>query len=188
MGISAIGLWLALSGAALASGDGPEISKHRGKKDGVIVLWPRVVPGDPQAEVPPEIPGIAAQVHQKLGQLAARVSDENRLVIRPEPERVCPQRGCRAVSLGAVLGFHEGGCFAVGLVGLPDGGQVRMVPWAGDVLASQRHVAHREAPESRLMVQEFVPCERLVASLEDAALERALQAAIAEDAGEPQVE
>ena len=177
-----------LSALAQAGGDGPEISKHRGKKDGLIVLWPRVVPGEPETEVPPEVHDVAVQVHQRLGQIAARAGDEGKLVIRPEPERTCPQKGCRAVSLGAVLGFYEGGCFAVGLIGHPEGGHVRMVPWGGEVLASSRHVAHREPPESALMVEEFVPCGQLVASLDDAKVERALEAAMAEGAAPEPVE
>ena len=114
-------------------------------------------------------------------------------VILEVPSGSFSDRFGRRRSLLVAMVAQTGGCiliastssfafFAVGLVGYPEGGQVRMVPWAGEVLASQRHVSHREPPESRLMVEEFVPCEQLVAQLDDARIERALQAAIAEDA------
>ena len=166
---------------ALAGGDSPEISTHRGKRDGLIVLWPRVVP----EESSPEVEALAEQIHQRLGQIALRHVDDSKLVVRPRPERVCPQKGCRAVSLGAVVGHHEGGCFAVGLVGLPDRGEVELVPWAGKVLASGRRLPFRDAPENKLVVKEFVPCERLVAELDDARIDKVLESSKATEAEVP---
>lgn len=161
------------------AGDAPTISAKKGKKGGVVVLWPRVVP----EEAPPEVHELAAGLQAELERLAQGAVDPGLVTLRPEPERVCPQDGCRAVSLGAVLGHHEGGCFAVGLVGLPDAGHIRMVPWAGEVLATRRHVAHREPPESELVVTEFVPCDDLIPALDSSRIERALQKASSDPAG-----
>ena len=112
--------------------------------------------------------------------LAARTVPEARVSVRPRPERVCPQQGCKGVSLGAVLGHQEGGCFAVALIGAPNGGSVQLVPWAGKVLAPRGgQVPFRSPPESRLMVTEFVPCQDLLGLLDDGRVQAELAKATA---------
>lgn len=168
-------LWLF---AGLAQATEPSVvSTRRGKRGGVLVLWPRVVPETEDATMLL----LASALQGRLDALADRVADPALRATRPAPERVCPaEGGCRAVSLGAVLGHHEGGCFAVGLVGAPDGGNVRLVPWAGQVSArGGRELPHRQPPEDVLVVKEFVPCGSLLDALDDARLEEVLRAALA---------
>ena len=119
--------WMALgllvSPQGLADSEADAVSRHRGKKGGVTVLWPRVVPQTDDAQ----ILQLADALQGRLDAMAQASVDPKRVVVRPAPERVCPRSGCRSVSLGAVLGHQDGGCFAVGLVGLPEGGAVQ--PW-----------------------------------------------------------
>lgn len=157
-----------------ASTDADAVSRHRGKKGGIVVLWPRVVP---QTE-DPEVIRMAEVLHERLETLALDSVDPNKVVVRPPPERVCPLEGCKSVSLGAVLGHQAGGCFAVGLVGLAERGSVQLVPWAGRIKVRSRTQPFRQPPESSIAVTEFVPCEQLVESLSDEGLQRTLAAAL----------
>jgi hypothetical protein len=167
-------LLLPLAGSAVA-GDEATISKHRGKKGGVVVLWPRIVP---EGGLTPDVKEVAVRLHQRLAALAGAAADEKKVVVRPYPERVCPQTGCKSVSVGVVLGHQEGGCFAVGLVGAPDAGSVQLIPWAGRVSSSRRDVAFRDPPENLLVVNEFVPCGELLSSLNDGPLVAAIETAV----------
>lgn len=175
--------WLAVTAVAAEPAPDPAVdggvTTRRGKRGGVIVLWPRVVP----AAGDPAIDALATQLQARLDAIADRVADPALRATRPAPERACPMDGgCRAVSLGAVLGHHEGGCFAVGLVGAPDGGPVRLVPWAGEVSAKGgRELPHRQPPEDALVVREFVPCGGLIDALDDGRLEAILRSALAPD-------
>ena len=171
----ALSMW---TSPALASGDGPEISKARGKKGGSVVLWPRVVPETED----PAVHALAKALQERLAQVAQAQTDADRTSVRPAPERVCPLAGCRTISLGAVLGHHEGGCFAVALVGPADGGDVRLVPWGGEVLAAGKTVPFRDVPEERLAVKEFVPCAELASRLADDRVERAVRATLSASA------
>ena len=171
-------LGLLASPTSLADSEADAVSRHRGKKGGVTVLWPRVVP---QTE-DPQILAIAETLQGRLDGMAQASVDPKRVVVRPDPERVCPRAGCRSVSLGAVLGHQDGGCFAVGLVGLAEGGAVQLVPWGGRIKVRAPTQPFRKPPESSIAVTEFVPCDRLIESLSDTGIERALAAVLQADA------
>lgn len=150
--------------AAADGGDAPEISRSRGPRDGVVVMWPRVVPGSED----PQLDQLTAELRQHLVQIAGQVaSDDVRVDVRPAPERACPRKGCRAATVGAVLAHEGGGCAVVGLVTRPGTGGTVLVPWAGDVDLGPGVQTFREPPESLLTVQDFVPCDQLSAALPD---------------------
>ncbi len=154
-------LALSLCGPALAQ-DGPEISRSRGSSDGIIVLWPRVVPATEDAEVL----ALASQLQARLEEMARQVRPEQ-TEARPRPQWACPrQGGCKATSLSAVLAHHEGGCAVVALVGPPGESPVKLVPWAADVQLKRSSAVFRSPPESLLIVQDFVPCGALSAALD----------------------
>lgn len=171
-----IGVGLLLATPAQAGGDDDTISRSRGKRGGVVVLWPRVVPETKDAS----IDALGAQLQARLTQIAQRTVDPALVTARPAPERACPLNGCKATTLGVVLGHQEGGCFAVGLIGGADGATVQLFPLAGSVRASSREVNFRDPPENNLLVTEFIPCEDLLSALDDAKLRAALTKAVTE--------
>ena len=82
--------------------------------------------------------------------------------MRPEPERVCPQAGCKTINVGAVLVHHNGtGCVAVGLVSGPGKSAQKLVPWAGSVTPKVPDRAFPQAPESQLTIRDFATCGTL---------------------------
>lgn len=141
--------------------DAPEISRSVGQKGGVVVLWPRIIPKSDD----PAIADIALRVQNRLARIAEKSSSN--VDRRPSPERVCPRgEGCQAVSVGAVLAVKDKGCAVVAVVGPPGTGNVSLVPLAGTVQLRSDSVQFRDPPESEVTVQEFVPCEKLLADLE----------------------
>ena len=171
-----IGLGLLLAVPAQAGGDDETISRSRGKKGGVVVLWPRIVPETQDGA----IDALGTELQARLTQIAQRTVDPAMVMVRPAPERACPLNGCKATTLSVVLGHQEGGCFAVGLVGGADGGTVQLFPLAGSVRASSREVDFRDPPENKLLVTEFIPCDDLLGALDDAKLKAALAKAVLE--------
>ncbi len=171
--LCAVALW-GLALPAHAGGDDETISRSRGKKGGVVVLWPRIVPQTDDTTVA----ALGAELQARLTQVANDALDSKMVGVRPEPERVCPLAGCRAVSLNVVLGHQDGGCFAVGLLGSPQAGSIQLFPLAGSVRASAREVGFRDAPENKLLVTEFVPCDELMNTLDDTKLRSALGKAL----------
>lgn len=154
-------LALGLCAPALAQ-DGPEISRSRGPSDGIIVLWPRVVP----ASADPELLELASQVQSRLEQAALQIRPE-RTEVRPWPQWACPMDGgCKATSLSAVLAHQEGGCAVVALVGTPGETDVKLTPLAGDMSLERSSAVFRTPPESLLTIQDFVPCGELSAALD----------------------
>jgi len=171
-------LLLALVSGAFAAGDGEEISRSRGRRGGVVVLWPRVVrsvdaPADPAMDV------LAGQLQQRLAASVSRIAPGVVAEVRPRPERVCPQEGCRAVSVGLMLGEQGGGCALVATVSAPGPSSQRLVPLAGDVVLASPTAAFRQAPEQLVTVSELAPCAEIVAALDLAPLEAALSEVLA---------
>ncbi len=166
----------ALAGPALAAGDGAEIARSRGIRGGGLVLWPRVV--SPAAD--PQLEDLAAKLQARLQQIAGRVLPPEKVQVRPAPERACPMDGgCRAASVGVLLGAEGGGCVAVAwITPAGDEGATTLVPWGGTVELARTSLAFREAPEGVVTVREYVPCAELLTRLDDAAVQGALQAAI----------
>lgn len=155
----AVGL-VAAGQLAFAGGDAPEISRSVGPKGGVVVLWPRIVP----ATQDPKLLDAAKQLQDRLAASAAVAWPGVEIEVRPAPERVCPKgTGCKAIAVGAVLGWSEGGCVAAATVSPPGESPATLVPWAGELTLKAKTSPFREPPESQLTVIDFTPCDGLVA-------------------------
>lgn len=141
--------------------DAPEISRSTGEAGGVVVLWPRILPKSED----PKVLELATRVQARLERIAGKASSN--VDRRPSPERVCPKgEGCRAASLGAVLATKGGGCAVVALIGPPGVKPVQLVPLSGTVKLDAETSPFREPPENLVVVQEFVPCDKLLADLD----------------------
>jgi len=151
-----IALFLACGGNAFGA-DAPQISRSVGEPGGVVVLWPRVLP----ATDAPEIRAAATRVQQSLQQLVASELAGRPVDVRPEPERVCPQAGCKAASVGALLVHAGQACAVVGWVSQPGRSPARLVPWAGKIRLKQPTVPFRDYPESYVTILDFQPCAEL---------------------------
>lgn len=156
--------------AAAMPGVGTEVSHARGKKDGVVVLWPRVVP----ETTDPLVNQVASSVQQAVATTVSALVPAERTSVRPSPERVCPRDGCRAVSVTVMVGHQAGGCAAVALIGPPGPEAQRLVPLAGAIDLAGAGVPYRDRPEDHLVVREFVPCAELTGQLDTETLQRAL--------------
>ena len=168
-----IGWWCALGAAWAAVGQGEEVSQSRGKKDGVVVLWPRLVPASDDQAMRLAATGLQAAVAERAGALVTA----ERVDTRPEPERVCPREGCRAVSVSLLIGHQGGGCAVVALVGPPGPEAQRLVPLVGTIDLAGPGVSYRSAPEGHVVVREFVPCEQIREGLDLEPLARAISEA-----------
>jgi hypothetical protein len=152
---------LVWAATALASADGAEISQSRGRKTGIVVLAPRVVPATEDAEVQ----ALAARVQQRVAEAAIVRWGAAQVDVRPSPERVCPKVGCRGASIGVLLGHQDGGCVAIAILGPPGPVEQRLLPVAGRVEMLDDGLAFRATPESKVIVREFVSCAALEQAL-----------------------
>jgi len=157
--------------------DAPEISRSVGTPGGVLVLWPRiVVPRGGPAKPDTETVALAGRMQQRLAVLAKRARPGAAIEVRPEPERVCPRKGCQAMSIGLLLTRAGAGCAAIALVSGPGTAPAELVPWAGEVRLSASSVPFREPPERALGVTDYVRCSDLehAAEAQDGAVQGAL--------------
>lgn len=159
---------------AQAQGDAPEISQSPGQEGGVVILWPRIVPGS-EAEGSHQL---AARLQSALRALVASTLPERPIDVRPEPERVCRRAGCLALRVGALLARRGDGCVVVAVVGGPGPSPARLIPWVGRVRLESEQIPFREPPESHLTVLDFARCDEVVSQLEDG--EAAVAAALRE--------
>jgi hypothetical protein len=157
--------------------DAPEISRSLGEKGGIVVFWPRVIPrsGDP------EIKALAGKLQERLRDIAGK--NGGTVDVRPEPERVCPEDGCNASTLGALLVHKDGGCTVLGLVSGSGQAPVRIIPWAGLVKLKKDSVPFRDLPENEVTVRDAVPCKDLIDKLGEK--EADVAAALKETAASP---
>ncbi len=164
--------------ATPALGQDQTVSRSRGKPDGIVVLWPRVVPETSDES----IQKLARSLQRRLASIAATVVPERRLIdVRPASERVCPAyRGCKAPSVGLVLGHQDGGCAVVALVSAPGESPQRLVPWAGDFNFEEGAVPFRSPPEDAITVTELVPCALLRKEIRNEVVELPLRQALKE--------
>jgi hypothetical protein len=163
--------------AYAASFDGevdPRVSTSGGEAGGVVVLWPRVVPGDGAESVADQ----AAMVQERLRAVVAKVLPDAPLDVRPSPERACPLRGCKGVSVGAVLAHAGRGCALVATVSRPGQSATLIVPWSSTVAVKAAVIPFRDPPESQLSVRDYVPCADLGDDI--GAREPAVEEAVAE--------
>jgi hypothetical protein len=152
-----------------SSGDAPEISRSVGVDGGIIVLWPRV-----SRTAEPSSRQIAAQIQERLVAIAKRAGGP--VDVRPEPERVCPRTGCKAIAVGAALLRNGDACAIVATVS--DGGpsDATLVPWAGDMTLKSPVAAFREPPEAQVQVRDYASCATVIDQL--AARDKDVEAAI----------
>lgn len=173
-------LVIATSASAFPWAHMPEITRHNGPTDGLMVMWPRIVPPSDNAEVD----AVALALHGRLTGVAQRIMTvPELLMVRPEPERSCRVGGCKATTLGVLLAHREGGCAAVALVTPPGQSPTTLVPWGGEVAVSQTVVPFRTPPETAVAVVDFVACNDLTTLLADGAVDLALRDALAQAAG-----
>lgn len=159
-------MWLLLTGAAVAAGPGPEVSRSRGRTDGVVVLWPRLVPETEDATMV----ALAERLQTRVQQVAVTAAPPTRVDVRPAPERVCPMAGCRATSAALMVAHQDGGCAVLAVVGSPGRSPLRLVPLAGRFDLDAPTLEFREPPEGKVVVKEFVPCAAVEQSIDGAAL------------------
>lgn len=172
--------WLALLIASLVhAADAPEISRSVGEEGGVVVLWPRVIPRSDGAVAR----AAAFVVQEEAKRLVAEIAAARPVDVRPEPERVCPQAGCKGVAVGAVVVHQREACVVVATVSLPGRSEQILVPWAGAVDLKQERVPFREPPESALTIRDFASCRELKAPM--AEREEAVRAALKQALGLP---
>jgi hypothetical protein len=127
----------------------------------VVVLAPRVVPATEDAE----IAAVAGRVQQRLAEAAVAAYGAPYVDVRPSPERVCPAAGCRAASIGVLIGHQDGGCVALAIVGPPGAVDQQLVPLAGRFDMADDRLVFRAAPEAKVIVREFVACGALEGAL-----------------------
>lgn len=139
--------------------DAPEISRSIGSENGIVVLWPRIVmsrSGPPKPDA--ETRAIAGKLQSRLAELTRRGAAGKTVEVRPEPERVCPRSGCKAVSVGLLLARSGKGCAAAALISGPGTAPARVVPWLAKVTTNRSSVPFREPPEAAVSVTDYVPC------------------------------
>lgn len=149
---------------AAAEDAAPEISRSRGPKGGVVVLWPRVWPKSDDATTR----DLATKVQQRLQVLAKRAAGARTVELRPEPERACPKKGCEATAVSAVVVVRDKACAVVAFASGPGTSPGHLLPWAGKVELASDVVPFREPPEERVKVVDHVPCATVLDGVDDA--------------------
>lgn len=141
--------------------DSPEISRSVGEEGGVVVLWPRIIPRSED----PETIAIAEKVQSELAAAAGRALPDRPKDRRPQPERVCPKAGCKAMHVGAVVTRKGDGCAVMATVGGSGTTPVKLVAWGGTVDVMQDIAQFRDPPENQMRVIEYAPCDALAESM-----------------------
>jgi len=139
--------------------DAPEISRSVGSENAILVMWPRIVlarSGPPKPD--DETRAIAGRLQTRVAELVRSTAAGKTVEVRPEPERVCPRSGCKALSVGVLLARAGKGCAAAVLISGPGTAPARIVPWLGSITANRTSVPFREPPESAVDVKDYVPC------------------------------
>ena len=151
------------------------ISTSVGEEGGVVVLWPRVVPADDAGS----LSSVAASLQERLRTIAEKALPGRPQDVRPEPERACPYRGCKGVSIGAVLAHAGQGCAVVAIVSRPGQSAANLVAWTSGTKVRASVVPFREPPESKIEVSDYRPCQELESDLaeRDPAVEAAAREA-----------
>jgi hypothetical protein len=163
MTVARILLILCVGSPALAgqTRDAPEISRSVGVEGGVVIMWPRIIPGSERASTRE----LAASLRSHLRKLVEKRLPGRPIDMRPEPQRVCPRQGCKAVSVGALIIRDKRGCLVVALIGRPGKYPLRLVPWVGKMRLKQEWVTFREPPESRVQIIDYARCSEVMSQL-----------------------
>lgn len=154
---------------------GPEISHSKGAAGGIVVLWPRIIPGT----IAEENTAIATQVQAKVKALAEKALPGRPVDVRPKPERVCPKAGCDAVSINVLFTKNSTACVAVAIINAPGTSSTKLIPWGGGVELKSDTIQFRDMPENFVKIKDYVPCDQLITSMaeQDQFIEAALRAA-----------
>ena len=159
-------------------GDAPEISRSVGPEGGAIVLWPRIVM--PRGSSGPDETARAAagRLQKHVAELTRHVMASRVVEVRPEPERVCPRSGCKAISVGVLIArAGKTGCSAVVTVTPPGANAATLVPWAGQIVLKSPTVPFRQHPETAVRFKDMAQCPTVLkaAAKNDEAVVRALR-------------
>lgn len=151
------------------------VSKSAGVAGGVTVLWPRIIP----REIVDDNRGLASALQEQMKRIVTKHLPGRPIDFRPEPERVCPKEGCAGVSVGLLLSRQQQGCLVLALISRPGVSPTTIVPWVGKVQLRSDTVGFREWPESQITVDDYVPCNSLLTTMDaqEPAIAAALQAA-----------
>ncbi|MGB1275176.1 MAG: hypothetical protein ACPG77_05445, partial [Nannocystaceae bacterium] len=162
---------------------GKHVAHSRGTPNGVMVLWPRIIPSNTAEQNQP----MAASLQQHLKAVAAKALPGRTIDVRPSPERVCPRGGCDGPSISVLFNRTGNACLAIALVNPPGESNTKMIPWAGTVELTSDSVPFRSPPESQVKIKDYVPCDALLGELgkQDAFVEAALRAAAAQGPSAP---
>jgi hypothetical protein len=154
---------------------GPEISHSKGAAGGIVVLWPRIIPGT----IAEENAALAGQVQAKVKALAEKALPGRPVDVRPKPERVCPKAGCDAVSINVLFTKNSSACVVVALINAPGTSPTKLIPWGGGVELKSDTIQFRDMPENFVKIKDYVPCDQLITSMaeQDQFIEAALRAA-----------
>lgn len=160
---------------APASLEERNVSTSAGTAGGVTVLWPRIIP----REIVDDNRGLASALQQQMQRIVEKHLPGRPIDFRPEPERVCPKDGCAGVSVGLLLSRQGQGCLVIALISRPGVSPTKIVPWVGKVQLRADTVGFREWPESQITVDDYVPCNSLLTTMDaqEPAIAAALQAA-----------
>ena len=154
---------------------GPEISHSKGQAGGIVVLWPRIIPGaDAEANA-----AIAGQIQQKVKAVAEKALPGRPVDVRPKPERVCPKAGCDAMSVNILFNRNSNSCVAVALINAPGTSPTKLIAWGGLVELKSDTIQFRDMPENFVKIKDYVPCDQLITSMaeQDQFIEAAIRAA-----------
>ncbi|MCB9597059.1 MAG: hypothetical protein H6719_30325 [Sandaracinaceae bacterium] len=141
----------------------PRVSTSAGEPGGYVVLWPRIVPADPDGA----LSATASAVQQRLVAMVNEAAADHPVDVRPDPERVCPRAGCRAASVGAALLHRQGSCALVAITAPPGTANAHLDPWVGRVEVLNANPPFRDPPEQSVRVEDFVPCGELIGQLDE---------------------
>lgn len=156
---------------------GPEISHSKGAAGGIVVLWPRIIPGT----IAEENAAIAAQVQAKVKAVAEKALPGRPIDVRPKPERVCPKAGCDGMSINVLFTRNSTACVAIALINAPGTSPTKLIPWGGTVELKSDTIQFRDMPENFVKIKDYVPCDQLVTTM--AAQDQFIEAAIRAAAG-----
>jgi len=133
------------------------VSTTRGEEDGIVLLWPRVVPSAGEDDMST----VAAALQERMRAITERALPAQPIDARPQPQRACPNAGCLGLAFGAVLAHSGSRCVVVATITRPGESPTSLVGWSGGVTVRQTSVPFREPPESALGVTDFLACEDL---------------------------
>jgi hypothetical protein len=124
------------------------------------VLWPRVAGKDDEGR------RIAGRIQQRLQAAVQRALPGRAVDVRPEPERVCPRVGCKAVSVGAALMRNGTACAVIALVSPSGTSAATIVPWVGQMSLKNPTAEFRQPPEPQVQVKDYEVCASIDAALD----------------------